>query len=78
MEVQTIRISKDISKREANSIIKKMGYKVTPPNSKSNPQYTNYHSYRQRPPSAFENKSFRTKEIKKSPHIFMILGKLKK
>ena len=72
MEVQTIRISKDIPKRQANSIIKKMGFKI---NVKPNPQYKNFHSYRQIQPNKFIKDSFRVKKINKD--MFMIVGKLK-
>ena len=72
MEVQTIRISKDIPKRKANEIIKKMGFKL---NVKPNPQYKNFHSYRQIQPSKFIKNSFRVKKINKD--MFLIVGKLK-
>lgn len=73
MEVQTIRISRDIPKKEADAIVKKMGLKL---GVKPNPQYKNYHSYRQIQPEKFIKSSFRVKLIKKG--IFMIVGKLKK
>ena len=73
MEVQTIRISRDIPKKEADAIVKKMGFKL---GVKPNPQYKNYHSYRQIQPEKFIKSSFRVKRIKKG--IFMIVGKLKK
>tara|TARA_A100001391_G_C4982678_1_gene255765 strand:- start:291 stop:512 length:222 start_codon:yes stop_codon:yes gene_type:complete len=72
MEVQTIRISKEIPKRQANAIIKKMGFKI---NVKPNPQYKNFHSYRQIQPNKFIKDSFRVKKINKD--MFMIVGKLK-
>jgi hypothetical protein len=74
MDVQTVRVSKSISKRDANKIVKELKYKVTPP-AINNPQYKNFHSYRQRDPSKFIKSSFRTKQINKD--VFIILGKLK-
>ena len=73
MEVQTIRVSKIFPKKEADSMVKKMGFKL---NVKPNPQYKNYHSYRQIQPQRFIKSSFRVKPIKKG--IYIIVGKLKK
>jgi len=73
MEVQTIRVSRVIPKKEADLMVKKMGFKL---NVKPNPQYKNYHSYRQIQPSKFIKGSFRVKKINKN--VFMIVGKLKK
>lgn len=73
MEVQTIRVTKTIPKKEADAIVKKMGFKL---NVKPNPQYKNFHSYRQMQPERFIKSSFRVKPIKKG--IYMIVGKLKK
>ena len=53
-------------------MVKKMGFKL---NVKPNPQYKNFHSYRQIQPSRFVRNSFRAKKINKD--MFMILGKLK-
>lgn len=72
MEVQTIRVSKSVPKKEADMIVKKMGFKL---NVKPNPQYKNFHSYRQIQPERFIKSSFRVKPIKKG--IYMIVGKLK-
>lgn len=76
MNVQSIRVSKTIPKRQADSLVRKMGYKVN--GVKPNPQYVNFHSYRQRQPSEFLKDSFRIKIIKKNPTIFLVVGKLKK
>ena len=45
LEVQTIRVSKTIPKKQADLMVKKMGFKL---NVKPNPQYKNFHSYRQK------------------------------
>ena len=50
-----------------------MGYKVTPI-SPNNPQYKNYHSYRQRDPKLFRKGSFRMKKI--NPNVLLVLGSL--
>ena len=71
LKVQSIRVSKKIPKLEANQIVKKMGYKVTPV-SKNNPQYKNYHSYRQLDPNLFQKNSFRIKKINQD--VFLVLG----
>lgn len=75
MEVQTIRVAKTVSKKEATEIVKKLGYKT---NIKPNPQYLNFHSFRQIQPNKFIKDSFKYKELKKNPKIFLIIGKLKK
>tara|TARA_R100001460_G_scaffold27345_1_gene55114 strand:+ start:463 stop:690 length:228 start_codon:yes stop_codon:yes gene_type:complete len=72
LEVQTIRVSKTIPKKQADLMVKKMGFKL---NVKPNPQYKNFHSYRQIQPSRFIRNSFRAKKINKD--MFMIVGKLK-
>lgn len=74
LTIQSVRINKKIPKAEANAMIKKMGYKVTPPDKKNNPQYTNFHSYRQLDPRKFVPKSFR---IKKQGDTLFVLGFLK-
>ena len=75
MEVQSIRINKLISKKEADKIVKKLGFKT---NIKPNPQYKNYHSYRQIQPKEFKKDSFRVKTLKrkgKSKLIMAVLGR---
>ena len=74
LTIQSIRVRNTISRSDANKIIKKLGYNVTPIN-KNNPQYKNYHSYRQKDPKLFKKGSFRIKKI--SPNILMVLGNLK-
>ena len=51
LKVQSVRIRNNVSRREANKIVRRMFplYKVTPI-SKNNPQYKNFHSYRQKDP----------------------------
>ena len=71
MEVQSIRVSKKVSKKEADEIVKKLGYKI---NVKPNPQYKNFHSYRQIQPEKFKKGSFR---VKKQGDLLFILGQLK-
>ena len=56
MEVQTIRVAKTVSKKEATEIVKKLGYKT---NIKPNPQYLNFHSFRQIQPNKFIKDSFK-------------------
>lgn len=73
--VQSIRVNKSIPKMEANKIVKKMGYKNTPPDKIKNPQYKNFHSYRQMNPNKFKKGSFRIKKI--SPTVLLVLGVLK-
>tara|TARA_S200002703_G_scaffold65493_2_gene56586 strand:+ start:18868 stop:19095 length:228 start_codon:yes stop_codon:yes gene_type:complete len=73
LSVQTVRVSRKIPKMEANQIVKKMGYKVTPVGI-NNPQYKNYHSYRQLSPSKFKKGSFRVKKI--NSNVFLVLGNL--
>ena len=74
--VQKIRVSKDISREKASKIVKELGYKPTKAGP-NNPQYLNFHSFRQRNPDNFIKSTFRTKIIKKNPRVYMILGKLK-
>ena len=71
MEVQSIRVSKKVSKKEADEIVKKLGYKI---NVKPNPQYKNFHSYRQIQPEKFKKGSFR---VKKQGDLLFILGQHK-
>lgn len=71
LTVQSVRINKKISKKEANEKVKKMGYKL---GVKPNPQYKNYHSYRQIQPDKFKKNSFR---VKKQGDMLLILGELK-
>ena len=71
LKVQSVRIRNNISRTEANKIIKKMGYKVTPI-SANNPQYKNFHSYRQINPNKFKKGSFRIKKLTKD--LFLVLG----
>ena len=74
LSVQSVRISKKINKKDANEKVIKMGYKATPPDPKKNPQYKNFHSYRQIDPSKFVPNSFR---VKKQGDTLLILGFLK-
>ena len=74
--VQTVRISKDISRDKASKMVQEMGYKATKAGI-NNPQYLNYHSFRQRQPQDFIKSTFRIKTIKKNPRVFLVLGKLK-
>ena len=77
MEVQSIRINKLISKKEADEIVKKLGFKT---NVKPNPQYKNYHSYRQIQPKEFKKDSFRMKTLKrrgKQTLIMAVIGRRK-
>lgn len=76
MNVQTIRVEKSVSKKVADAMVKKLGYKVK--GVSPNPQYKNFHSYRQIQPNKFIQKSFRVKVINNSPKVFIIIGKLKK
>ena len=62
LKVQSVRVSKKFSKKKADEIVRKMGYKVTPVN-KNNPQYKNYHSYRQVEPKKFKKDSFRVRKL---------------
>tara|TARA_Y100001972_G_C7463808_1_gene236533 strand:- start:51 stop:284 length:234 start_codon:yes stop_codon:yes gene_type:complete len=73
--VQSVRVNKSIPKIEANKVVKKMGYKATRPDKIKNPQYKNYHSYRQVDPNKFKKGSFRIKKI--SPTVLMVFGVLK-
>ena len=71
LTVQSVRINKKISKKEADEKVKKMGYKI---GVKPNPQYKNFHSYRQIQPEKFKKGSFR---VKKKGDMLLILGELK-
>tara|TARA_Y100001937_G_C7114632_1_gene329507 strand:+ start:1523 stop:1759 length:237 start_codon:yes stop_codon:yes gene_type:complete len=73
LKVQSVRVRKNISRREANKIVKKKFplFKVTPI-GKNNPQYKNFHSYRQADPKQFVKGSFRIKKI--TPDILLVLG----
>lgn len=75
LTIQTIRISRDITRLKASQIIRDMGYKATP-QGPNNPQYKNYWSFRQRNPKDFIKSTFRTKMIMKKPEIYLIMGKL--
>jgi hypothetical protein len=75
MEVQAIRVNKLISKKEADLMVKKLGFKT---NIKPNPQYKNYHSYRQIQPKEFIKDSFRMKTLKRRGQtklIMVVLGR---
>ncbi len=74
LSVQSVRISKKISKERADEMVRKMGFKATKPDPIKNPQYKNYHSYRQLQPAKFVPKSFR---VKKQGDTLLILGFLK-
>ncbi len=74
MELQSIRFDKKIwTKKQATEKVKKLGLKVS---VRPNPQYKNYHSFRQIQPGKFFKTSFRTE--KKRGGIILIVGKLKK
>jgi hypothetical protein len=78
MEIQAIRISKIIPKKEADEMVRQMGFKT---NVKPNPQYKNYHSYRQIQPKEFIKDSFRMKTLKKRGKqtvIMAVMGRRKK
>ena len=75
MDVQSIRVAKTVTQLQAKQIVKKLGFKVS---VKPNPQYANYHSFRQKQPNAFVKNSFRIKFIKSNPKIMLVVGKLKK
>lgn len=75
MNIQSIRIAKTISLKDAKEKVKKMGFKV---GVKPNPQYKNFHSFRQIQPDKFVKSTFRVKVLKSSnPRIIAIVGKLK-
>ena len=77
LTIQSIRVRNTISRSDANKIIKKLGYNVTPIN-KNNPQYKNYHSYRQIQPKEFIKDSFRMKTLKRRGQtklIMVVLGR---
>ena len=59
LTVQSVRISKKLTKKQADAEVKKMGYKLY---VKPNPQYKNFHSYRQIQPNKFKQDSFRIKK----------------
>ena len=71
--IQSIRVSKDVPLAEAKKIVRKMGYRVS--GISPNPQYKNFHSYRQMNPNKFKKGSFRIKKI--SPTVLLVLGVLK-
>mgnify|MGYP003133209249 CR=1 FL=1 len=78
MEVQAIRVNKLIPKKEADLMVKKLGFKT---NIKPNPQYKNFHSYRQIQPKEFIKDSFRMKTLKRRGQtklIMVVLGRRKK
>ena len=71
--IQSIRVSKDVPLSEAKKIVRHMGYKdkgVTP-----NPQYKNFHAFRQKQPKEFKPKTFRTQYINKN--TLVVYGELK-
>jgi hypothetical protein len=73
MKLQSIRFDKkQYSFKEAKEHAKKLGLKV---GVKPNPQYKNYHAFRQLQPREFIKGSFRTE--KKRGGILLIIGKLK-
>tara|TARA_Y100000114_G_scaffold124521_1_gene120345 strand:- start:412 stop:636 length:225 start_codon:yes stop_codon:yes gene_type:complete len=72
LTVQSVRISKKLTKKQADEEVKKMGYKL---GVKPNPQYKNYHSYRQIQPQKFKDGSFRIKKL--SADKLLVLGVLK-
>jgi len=77
MEIQAIRINKIIPKKEADEMVRQMGFKT---NVKPNPQYKNYHSYRQIQPKEFIKDSFRMKTLKKrgkQNQIMAVMGRRK-
>lgn len=75
MNIQSIRIANTISLKDAKEKVKKMGFKV---GVKPNPQYKNFHSFRQIQPDKFVKNTFRVKVLKSSnPRIIAIVGKLK-
>lgn len=74
MDVQSIRFDKKLfTKKQAQEKAKKLGYKIY---IQPNPQYENFHAFRQIQPEKFIKSSFRTKKLKGG--ILLILGKLKK
>ncbi len=70
--VQSVRISKRLSKKEADQVAKKMKIKL---NVKPNPQYKNFHAYRQIQPEKFKKGSYRMKKLNKD--VMLVLGELK-
>ena len=71
LTIQSVRVNKKLTKKQADDKVKKMGYKI---GVKPNPQYKNYHSYRQIKPEKFKKNSFR---VKKQGDLLFILGELK-
>ena len=73
MVLQSIRFNKkNWSKKDATENVKKQKLKVS---VKPNPQYKNFHAFRQIQPNKFDKNSFRTE--KKNNGIILIFGKLK-
>jgi len=69
--VQSIRFNKaKYTLQEAKAKAKELKYKV---NVKPNPQYKNFHSFRQRQPSVYDTSTFRI--IKPNPDIILVIGK---
>ena len=69
--IQSIRFSKSkYTLKEAKAKAIESNFKV---NVKPNPQYKNYHSFRQRQPSAYDPSTFRI--VKPSPDIIIVIGK---
>jgi len=71
LTIQSVRVNKKFTKKQADEKIKKLGFKT---NVKPNPQYKNFHSYRQIQPEKFKKGSFR---VKKQGDLLFILGQLK-
>lgn len=71
--IQSIRISKDVPLAEAKKIVRKMGYRVS--GISPNPQYKNFHAFRQKQPKEFKPKTFRTQYINKN--TLVVYGELK-
>lgn len=72
LSIQSVRISKKLSKKEADEIAKKMKLKM---DVKPNPQYKNYHAYRQIQPEKFKKGSYRMKKL--NNNVMLVLGELK-
>lgn len=71
LSIQSIRFNKkQYTLQEAKTTAKESGFKV---NVKPNPQYKNWHSFRQRQPSAYDTSSFRI--VKPNPDIILVIGK---
>ena len=71
MEIQAIRINKIVPKDQADKMVKDLGFKT---NVKPNPQYKNFHSYRQIQPKEFKKDSFRVKVLKKRGNKTLIMA----